>query len=164
MTRIGALGLAMVALGASASLAIAAPPAGKGKPDVTGASKSGTTTESPGVTKGKKPVTGEGCRPRVTVILKGELVGAPGEAGTSLTLAVTRTNAHGRAFLAGAQPLSVAIGPDTRVTRRGTTTQASLLSGDRLLVQARICKADLKTDALPPLTAQRVIAHPTTAT
>ncbi len=36
-----------------------------------------------------------------------------------------------------------------------------LAVGDRLLVQARVCKADLGAEGTPPaLTAVRVVAHP----
>ena len=37
---------------------------------------------------------------------------------------------------------------------------ADLVVGDRVLVQARVCKVDLKNDAMPALTASKVIAHP----
>ncbi len=47
---------------------------------------------------------------------------------------------------------------------RGTNskTLADLLAGDRVLVQAKVCKADLAQGATPPLTAKRVVAHPAT--
>ena len=46
-----------------------------------------------------------------------------------------------------------------------TTTVVNLASyfataGDRVLVQARVCKTDLAQGAMPPLTATRVVAHP----
>ena len=132
--------LAVVVACTSASLAIAAPPPGKGK-----------------------PTTGVGCKPQVTVVLKGTLVGAPGAAGTSFTMTVTGTNAHGKAYKAAAQPITVGISTTTMVRRQGAKTQASLVTGDRLLVQSRVCKADLANAVPPPLTASRVIAHPAAA-
>jgi hypothetical protein len=36
-------------------------------------------------------------------------------------------------------------------------------AGDRVLVQARVCKADLADDVVPALTAVRVVAHPAKA-
>ena len=42
---------------------------------------------------------------------------------------------------------------------------ADLKSGDRVLVQARVCKDDLKNDAKPStLTATKVVGHPAKAT
>ena len=37
---------------------------------------------------------------------------------------------------------------------------AKLAAGDRVLVQARVCKADLAEGAVPALTAVRVVGHP----
>jgi hypothetical protein len=128
--------VAMVVLGVSASVALAAAPPGKGKPQTTGA----------------------GCRPLVTVVLRGTLASAPGVSGTSFSLNVTGTNAQGKAFKAST--VTLAIDNKTVVRRNGAKTQASLLVGDRALVQARVCKADLANSAKPPLTASRIIAHP----
>jgi hypothetical protein len=155
MTRIGALGLAIVALGVSASLAVAAPPAGKGKPTATAES----SEETAGATKGKKPVrTGEGCRPRVTVVLKGSLVE---KAAETLKLDVKQANAHGRSFVGAG--LVVALDAKTTFRRNGAKEADALVTGDRLLVQARVCKADLTAESAPALTAVRVVAHPPTA-
>lgn len=157
--RIGALVVAVVALAVGASLAIAAPPAGKGKQ-----AKGETVDEVDGATKGKQSRTGEGCRPRVTVVLKGTLVGTPGETATELTLTVNGGNAHGKALLAGSlTQLTVKLDDMTNVRRNGAKTVASLAAGDRVLVQARVCKADLKAAIAPTLTAARVVAHPPSA-
>lgn len=151
MTRIGALGLAIVALGVSASLAIAAPPAGKGKPTSTAGG-----TEAVEATKGKQPPrTGEGCKPRVTVVLKGSLVE---KAAGTLKLDVTQANAHGKPFVGTG--LVVALDARTTFRRNGAKLADALVAGDRLLVQARICKADLTAATAPALTAVRVVAHP----
>jgi hypothetical protein len=118
------------------SAAVAAPPPGKGK-----------------------PTTGEGCKPKVTVVLKGVLTGAP------LSVDVTSANRWGRAYVAGTSSTTVATTPDTKVRRQGKKTLADLVLGDRVLVKARVCKADLLASegAKPPLTAVQVVAHPAAA-
>jgi hypothetical protein len=163
--RTGAVLLVVALAGASASLALASSSAGGGKP-----SPADAVTADKGKPEDKgKPRTGEGCRPRVQVILKGTLVTPPGADGTSFTLNVTRANAHGRVYVAGAQPVKVVVDARTIFRRQGAKTAASLLAGDRVLVQARACKSDLvsaaatsTSTALPAvqLTALRVTAHP----
>jgi len=129
---------ALAAACVSVSVAVAAPPPGKGKP----------------------PTTGAGCKPKVTVVLKGTLATTPGAAATSLLVNVTSGNRWARAYVAAAQPTSVAVGSNTKIRRQGKKTLADLLAGDRVLVQARACKADLMEGERPPLTAVRVVAHP----
>jgi hypothetical protein len=52
----------------------------------------------------------------------------------------------------------------TKVRRNGKKLTGDLVVGDRVLVQARACKADLTAQGTPPaLTAVRVVAHPTKA-
>jgi hypothetical protein len=127
------VGLAAALL--SVSAAVAAPPADKGKPK-----------------------TGEGCKPKVTVVLKGMLTGAP------LSVDVTSANRWGRAYVPGTASTSVAVDADmTKVRRQGKALIGELVVGDRVLVQARVCKADLAEGAMPPLTAVRVVAHPAKA-
>jgi hypothetical protein len=124
----------------SVSTAVAAPPAGKGK-----------------------PTTGEGCKPKVTVVLKGTFVSA---SASSLSMNVTRSNRWGRAYKT-AGSASVALDVKTKVRGKGMKSVddlADLKAGDRLLVQARACKADLADEAVPAaLTAVRVVAHPAKA-
>ncbi len=117
------------------SAAIAAPPPGKGKP----------------------PATGEGCKPKVAVVLKGVLTGAP------LSVDVTSANRWGRAYVAGTASTSIAVTADTKVRRQGKKLITELVVGDRVLVQAKVCKADLAEEAMPALTAVRVVAHPAKA-
>ena len=126
------VGLGVVVLTTSA--AVAAPPADKGK-----------------------PTTGEGCKPKVTVVLKGTLTAAP------LSVDVTRANRWGRAYVEGTASTSVAVNADTKVRRKGKALIAELVVGDRVLVQSRVCKADLAEGAMPALTAVRVVAHPAKA-
>jgi hypothetical protein len=150
---------ALLAL-AVASLALAAPPAGKGKPAAPGSASSTATGKPAG--KGK-PTTGPGCRPAVTVVLKGTLVSVPG-AGTSFTMTATSGNRFARAYVAGAQPVTVLVTPSLKVRRQGAKLVTDLVVGDRVLVQARACKADLANAAVPPLTAVRIVAKPAATT
>jgi hypothetical protein len=153
--------LVVLVVAASASAAVAAPPQGKGKPS-TG-QDAPSTGES---TTGKPSKTGPGCRPRVSLILKGVLVDAPGAAGTSISVNVASANHHGALFTKGSQPVKITVGPTTVVRRQGKKTLADLVSGDRVLVQARACKADLVgttavTDgSTAQLVATRIVAHP----
>ncbi|MDQ3382046.1 MAG: hypothetical protein M3546_17345 [Actinomycetota bacterium] len=134
--------LVIASLGVSA--AAAAPPPGKGKP----------------------PTTGEGCKPKVTVVLKGTLAVEPVEPVapvTTLSVNVTKANRHGRAYVS-ALAVTVTVNADTKVRRQGKKALADLEVGDRVLVQARVCKADLVEGATPPvLTASKVVAHPASA-
>lgn len=127
-----------------ASSAIAAPPAGKGKPEAAG----------------KPATTGALCRPKVTVVLKGTLMSS---SAASLGVDVKRGNRWGRAYTTlGTATLTVDT--STKIRRNGKKLVTDLVVGDRILVQARVCKADLTAEgAPPPLTAVRVVAHPTKA-
>jgi hypothetical protein len=132
----------LVAVVLSASSALAAPPADKGK----------------------KPTQGEGCKPKITVVLKGTLVSA---SMTSLSMNVTGANRWGRAYKT-AGTASATLDDKTKVRGGGmksvTDLLADLNAGDRVLVQARVCKADLKDPtAKPLLTARMVIGHPAKA-
>jgi hypothetical protein len=127
------VGAALALLGAS--VAVAAPPAGKGKPATTGA----------------------GCKPMVAVILKGTLAADAGSAPTSLSVNVTGGNHFAKAWKN--QAASIALTSLTRINRAGDTNAADLKSGDRVNIQAKSCKADLADNAMPSLTATRVTAH-----
>lgn len=119
------------AAGLAVSAAVASPPEGKGNPK-----------------------TGEGCKPRISVILKGALTGA----GSPLTVKVTSANKWGKPYVGGADK-SVATSSDTKVRGQGMKKLGELKSGFRVLIQARVCKADLANGATPALTARKVIAH-----
>lgn len=131
------IGVAAAAL-VVASIAVAAPPSGKGKP----------------------PTTGAGCKPNVSVILTGKLAADGTAAPSNLSVTVAGGNRWARAYKAGTQPVSVAITTSTKVNRQGDHNAADLKSGDRVNIQARACMADLKSTTLPVLTAVRVTAHP----
>lgn len=132
-----------------ASAAVAAPPPGKGKP-----------ATAPSGHQGKPSPTGPGCRPQVTVVLKGTITNV---SGTELDMNVTQSNRWGRAYkLAGTA--SVGLTSDTKVRRNGKKLPTDLMATDWVLVQARACKADLATGAvLASLVAVRVVAHPAKA-
>ena len=133
--RLRFLLLGLVAVALTASSAIAAPPADKGK----------------------KPTTGAGCKPKITVVLKGTLTGAP------LSVDVTSGNRWGRAYVAGTASTAIAVDANTKVRRQDKKAITDLVVGDRVLVQAKVCKADLKDSAMPALTARMVVAHPAKA-
>jgi hypothetical protein len=123
------------------SSAAAAPPAGKGKPSTTGA----------------------GCKPRIAVVLKGTLAGTPGPSAKAISVNVKSGNRWGRAYVAASQPRSIGVDASTKIRRQGKKALGDLVSGDSVLVQARVCKADLANSATPALTASKVIAQSPTA-
>lgn len=145
--RLIAVGLGVAALGVSS--AIAAPPPGKGKPETTGKP----------ATAGKPATTGALCRPKVTVVLKGTLTSS----GATLGMKVEHGNRWARAYTT-LGTANLVIDGTTKVRRKGQKLATALVVGDRLLVQARACKADLTAQGTPPaLTAVRVVAHPAKA-
>jgi len=109
---------------------------------------------APPTDKGKPKTTGEGCKPRIAVVLKGTLTGA----GSPLTVKVTSANHWGKAYVGGSDK-QVAVSSDTKVRGQGMKKLSELKSGFRVLIQARVCKADLANGATPALTATKVIAH-----
>ena len=133
--------VSLAVAGLAVSSAVAAPPEGKGKPR-----------------------TGEGCKPRIAVVLRGTLVSA---STSALSMNVTGANRWGRAYKS-AGTASVMLDSKTKVRGGGMKTVADLLAelkaGDRVRVQARVCKDDLKDpNAKPPLTAAKVVGHPAKA-
>ena len=134
--KLKSLGLAFTIALIGASVAVAAPPTGKGKP----------------------PTTGTGCKPMISVILKGTLTADAGSAPTSLSVNATGGNHFAAAWKK--QTVSVALTPSTKINRQGDKNAADLKSGDKVNIQARSCKADLANNAMPALTATRVTAHP----
>ena len=135
--KVKALLVGLVAL-LSVSSAVAAPPPGKGKPQTTG----------------------DNCKPKVSVVLRGTFVSAT---STTFDMKVVGANRWGRAWKV-LGTAHVTLTPDTKVRGNGMKTLADLAKltdGDRVLVQARNCKSDFKEGAaLPTLTAVRVVGHP----
>jgi hypothetical protein len=107
--------------------------------------------------KGKPEATGPGCKPKVSVVVKGTLKGAP------LSVDVTSSNRWGRAYVPGTASTSIAVDANTKVRGQGKNAITDLVVGDRVLVQARVCKADLSGNTPPALTASKVAAHPAKA-
>jgi hypothetical protein len=98
--------------------------------------------------KGKPPAQGEGCKPMVTVMLKGKLTSDPAERVQSFTMNVTGTNSFGKAVKG--LGVTIALDTKTKVRRQGAKSVESLAMNDRVNVQLRRCKNDL------PLTADSV--------
>jgi hypothetical protein len=120
------------------SVAVAAPPSGKGKP----------------------PATGAGCKPNVAVVLKGTLGGNGAAAPFSLAVNVTGGNHFATAYKN--HSISIQVATSTKVHRQGDSSSTALKSGDKVNIQAKACKADLANNATPSLTASRIDAHPAT--
>ena len=106
---------------------------------------------APPPTKGKPATTGAGCKPSIAVVLKGTLT-APGTA-VSLSVNVTGGNKFAAAFKG--HTTAVTLTPTTKINRAGDHTATHLLSGDRVNIQAKACKAAIGS----ALTATRVTAH-----
>jgi hypothetical protein len=108
----------------------------------------------------KPPPTGAGCKPAVSVILKGTLTNDPQFVGAgTFTMNITGANKPGKVFVGGAATINVGV--DTKVRRQNAPKLiASLASGDRAVVHLRACKGVLPLDAadLATLTALRVNA------
>jgi hypothetical protein len=118
---------------------------------------------APPLGKGKPPVSGVGCKPLAMVLLKGTLASSPGAAPVlpySLQVKLSSANRFGDAFVKAGQPISVTVTGTTKITRNGGKVLSRLVSGDRLVIEARGCQADLAAGAVPPLTATHVTAHP----
>ena len=115
--------------------------------------------------KHKPPATGPGCKPQVSVILKGTVAVAPGASATlpfSLQVNVKHANLFGLAYVKAAQPVSVNVTDQTKLKlgkQRGLAALRALQANDRVRIQARACKADLANGATPALTAKRIDAH-----
>jgi hypothetical protein len=149
MKRIALL-VALFALGLSAaSFAVAKPPPGKGTDK---GSTSTSTTADPA-----------SCRPKISVILKGDFVSGGGD---SFTMDVKQANSHGRKYVG--KPLTLAVDSKTSFKRNGPAKLSDFKADDRLNVQARACKASKNapagSDAAPAaVLAKRVTGHPAKA-
>jgi hypothetical protein len=118
--------------------------------------------------KPANPTTGPNCKPRVKVVLKGTLANDPATGDTSLDLNVTKANRHGRAYVTPGQAITITLDAKTKVRRKAhgskpTKTLDSLAMGDRVQLDSKACKADLKNGGTPQLTARHVTAKPAAA-
>ncbi len=115
--------------------------------------------------KHKPPTTGPGCKPQVSVIVKGTVAVAPGTTATlpfSLQVNVTHANRFGQAYVKATQPVSVMVTDKTKLKLgklKGLDALRALQVKDRVRIQALACKADLANGATPALTAKHVVAH-----
>lgn len=110
--------------------------------------------------KGKPPVSGTNCRPNITVILTGTLTANGAAAPSTLSVNVTGGNHFAAAYKKATQPISVGITTSTAINRQGDHNPADLVSGDKINIRARACRADLANGATSALTATRVTANP----
>jgi hypothetical protein len=132
-----ALVVALVA-GLTLSLAVAAPAKGP---------KTNTNTTT--TTKGKKPV----CKPTVSLILNGKLIAVNDEKSFSMTVTAANKIAKPYKKLGTATVLAPST---TKITLNGKkATLDKLATGDRLSVQARVCKKNIPSG---DPTAKRVTA------
>jgi hypothetical protein len=111
--------------------------------------------------KGKPPRNGNGCKPSVKVVLKGVLAADvdPADGDSSFVMVVKRSNRFGRAWKR-AGSATVNVDQKTRIRRKGARGLGALAPNDRVLVGAKVCKADLAGGAMPDLTARKIGAHP----
>ncbi|HXH96021.1 MAG TPA: hypothetical protein VNH40_02330 [Gaiellaceae bacterium] len=155
--------VALVVLGlAGASLAYAAPQAVSKKPNPQ--TSTGTTTNE---NNGKKPkTTGENCKPKVVVILKGTYdgIGTVTVNNVEMTYLAVHVNGGNRfakpyRFKVTNTDTNVYVDSSTKYKGPGHHAVGDLKVGDRLVIRAPVCKADVKGDKTPDLTAKRVLAH-----
>lgn len=107
----------------------------------------------------KPPTTGPGCKPMVSVILKGTLTSDPGVGATTFTMNVTGGNKHGK-NLKGSSA-TILVDANTKYRRQGLKTVDALALNDRAVVQIRRCKGDLPltTGTVDDVAAKRVTAQ-----
>jgi hypothetical protein len=142
--------IAVFVAGLTTSLAVAAPP-NKPHKNTSTTTATATTTQA----KGKKPF----CRARASLIMRGTLASVA-EDQLSFTMVVTKTNRQAR--LLRGQTVTVQVGPKTKIWRLGQKVALSALTlGDRVNVQARVCKRS--TDATAAPLAVRIVARPAEA-
>ena len=111
----------------------------------------------PGHGKGKPHESQSACRPAISIILKGSYVSGSADASGagSFAMDVKRANHHGHA-LAGTQA-TITVDANTKYRRNGHAKLSDFIAGDRLNVQVRACK---QSSGTPTLLAKRVIGHP----
>lgn len=123
---------------------------------------SGATADPGHGNGGKHDGSGSNCRPKM-LVLKGMVTAAPAAGDTSFSLKVEKASRGGRVL--GGQTLAINVDSNTRYRKAHQQIQlADLAANDRVLVQAGVCRADLKAakDAgkLPAMTARRVVVKP----
>jgi hypothetical protein len=112
-----------------------------------------------GKDKGKD---GHACRP-APVLLAGTLANDPAAGDTSFQLMVKHANHLGRLYAKVGNPVSVNVDDKTRYRKDGgASTLDAMAQNDRVLVFAKVCRADVKAAkkakaTLPAMTARAVL-------
>jgi hypothetical protein len=112
-----------------------------------------------GKDKGKD---GHACRP-APVLLAGTLANDPAAGDTSFQLMVKHANHLGRLYAKAGNPVSVNVDDKTRYRKDGgASTLDAMAQNDRVLVFAKVCRADVKaakkaSSTLPAMTARGVL-------
>jgi hypothetical protein len=113
------------------------------------------------------------CRP-APVFLAGTLANDPATGGASFQLTVNHANRLGKLYVKAGNPVTVNVDTKTIYRKAGAaSTLDALAQNDRVLVLAKVCRADVRTavksnSALPDMTARLVLdkgqkpADPTT--
>ena len=133
---------------------------------VTVAALTVTTSVALAAPQTKPQKSGLGCKPQVTVVLKGTIPTAPGSGAAlpfALAITATHSNRFGPVYVKATQPVAVQVTDKTKIRRdsaKGVAALRAMLAGDRVLVTARACKPDLANNVTPMLTAVRLVAHP----
>src|SRR5256885_3541804 len=103
------------------------------------------------------------CKP-APVMLAGTLANDPATGDTALQLDVKHANKLGRLYKKAGNPVSINVDAKTRYRKDGAaSTLDALGQGDRALVFAKVCRADVRTAVkagsdLPAMTARKVLA------
>jgi hypothetical protein len=108
-----------------------------------------------------KPDKSNRCHP-APVLLAGTLANDPAAGDSSFQLSVVKSNHYGRLFRAGSQPVTVSVDAKTRYVKdKNASSLEALAQNDRVLVLAKLCRADLKaaraSGTAPAMTARFVL-------
>jgi hypothetical protein len=111
--------------------------------------------------KPAKPDHSARCKP-APVMLAGTLANDPAAGDSSFQLNVLKSNHYGRLFRNGSQPLTVSVDANTRYAKnKQSSSLDALAQNDRVLVLAKLCRADLKaaraSGTMPAMTARFVL-------
>jgi hypothetical protein len=119
-------------------------------------------TADPGHGKGKATGQSSHCRP-APVFLAGTLADDPATGAASFQVTVKHANHLGQLYVKAGNPVTVSVDDHTRYRKAGAdSTLDALAQGDRVLVLAKVCRADVRSavksnSALPDMTARLVL-------
>ena len=151
--------LVVGALGAAVAFAAPAPNNnGRGHTTTTITTSTSTVTVAlkPASTNGKKPPkTGPGCRPRVTLVVKGLAAGD----GSATISPVTGGNKFAKPLIASKGTLTVTNTTGTKVTKSGAASNVgSIKKGDHLLETFSVCLADVSSKSTTLASVQNTLS------